>query len=683
MLALLDWEKEGESVEFGGKWLSAKQLGVNFRSLKGVVDGVVGLLKSGKEVAREERLRRGVALLGEVKADRGGQGTFRVEKFPDEKREAEWVAAKMKECRAGRKELVVLVRARSYYSGHIEPVLQDRRDIDVAFTPLDRQACVRDMIALGRSVEDPGDAVACLALLRSPLVGLSSGEIVELYGWLRGVKDGEGARRLGTPLEAVLRAGVEVKLPGGIGESGGAALREWVSTVWRGRAEMGRLSVRGRLERAWLRMGGGVLYCREEDLKNVEEVLDLVEQVSVGGAYCDWGELASAMRRRGGASRYPGAKVRVMTIHAAKGLEFERVVVPFLNRAERQPRKDLVMFGERTSEDGRKVREVICDDGVEIKGLDDEKGEYARLWCAERERYREESRRLLYVAATRAKDECYLTYSGGEGQFKPGSMMAAVRDVKAGTREAGDSSGCGGVCKAATSEVEHCGGESDGDGGAAAGGRDRRRVGDFRAVREHIEGVRGLYRARTVRAAAGSGRQAAVGEVVHEELVSILEEWPVGGADARVEDERWRRECGRNLERKGWSAANGGADEGVEEVAGHLRRAYGDRVVGRLKELVAEEGEGDWLVEFEKEFQGDGDLCGEGSEGRGKRLDVVIRSRMRNECMIIDFKTGRREGDAKASGPEREHARQVKCYEKLVRKAWKACSVATALYVFG
>ena len=154
----------------------------------------------------------------------------------------------------------------------------------------------------------------------------------------------------------------------------------------------------------------------------------------------------------------------------------------------------------------------------------------------------------------------------------------------------------------------------------------------------------------------------------------------MGGADARVEDERWRRECGRNLERKGWSAANGGADEGVEEVAGHLRRAYGDRVVGRLKELVAEEGEGDWLVEFEKEFQGDGDLCGEGSEGRGKRLDVVIRSRMRNECMIIDFKTGRREGDAKASGPEREHARQVKCYEKLVRKAWKACSVATALY---
>ena len=666
-------------VPFGGKRLAVKELRVNFRSRPGVVKGVRTLLERGPEGTVEERLRRGVALLRKATAYRGGRGTFRVERFPDEEREAAWVAAKMEASRAREEELVVLVRARSYYSRHIEPVLRDRRGIDVDFAPLGRQACVRDMIALGRSLEEAGDPLACLALLRSPLVGLSSGEIVRLYRWLGRVRAAEGGGGLATPLEAVLSAGVEVKLADVIGELGEAALREWVAAVWRGRAEVDRLSVRGRLERAWLRMGGGAVYCREEDLKNLEELLDLVERVSGGGAYCDWGELEGAMRGRCGASPCPGAKVRVMTIHAAKGLEFERVVVPFLHKGGRDPWRDLVMFRKGSGGDGREVREAVCDDGAKVDCSKGGNGEYARLRCAELGRYREEVRRLVYVAATRAKEECWLTCSGAKGRGGPGSMMAAIGGVDRALSAGRESFRDGGVREARASGVGDGGGEAGGDDvvGGEIGGR--RRVGRFKAVRGHMGGIRGLYGAPVGRAAVGGRRRAALGEVVHEELVSMLEEWPGEGVDGRVEDEGWKWECGRRLRETGWSRAGGGVKRGVEEVAAHLRKAYADPGVKRLAELAAA-GDGEWVVEFEKEFQSDADLCGDGWQGGVKRLDVLIRSRDGRECVVIDFKTGGGGGDGNGARPECEHVRQVECYKKLVREAWGGCSVATALY---
>ena len=661
-------DAQSSTVCFGGQSLQVKRLTVNFRSGASLVNGVCDLLEK-TPVEQKDRLRIHRPQAHRDRHDPEAQGEFRVWKFTDEKHEATWVAREIERHRDAKENLAVLVRARSYYSEHIQPMLNDKTNIDVAFAPLDKHACVRDMVTLGQCIDDIRNEAACLALLRSPLIGIGSEDIARLFDWL---KEHDSNRRMlrkhATPIEKILNEELdEIQLRSiGIGDVA-EALLELVATVWRTRAEMHRMSVRERLERAWLRMGGGVIYSRREDVENVERLLDLVEDLNGGRKYCDWRELESAMRLRRGVTRYPDAPVKIMTIHAAKGLEFENVIVPFLHKDSPYPSRDLVMFREGSKQSGTGPPEAVYDDGGEVKCKEKSVAtKYAQVRCAELARDKEEIRRLLYVAATRAKEKCYLTFTDQE-ELKAQSMLGQI-----GARQLGQI--------ATLPEKKHqnengsmkgpCGDVSDENGHAGESSQGRRRVGDFRALREHMESKTPLCGRRSIRAAAGGRGRAALGEVVHEEIVAMLEEWPADGVDERLEDEKWWRACGRTLQEKGWRGTDGDVDEGVEEIAAHLRRVSRDRrVVGRLAELMT--GQDEWSLEFEKEFQSEEDLCEGEFAGRVKRLDLVIWNKKRKKCLVIDFKTGKR---------EQRHKDQVKCYKKFVTRACRDFSVGTALY---
>ena len=666
---LFEGETGGGTARFGGRELSVKQLSVNFRSRATIVNGVYDLLS--REEKTSERLKKGAALLQRPNAHRDtlpasseGLGKFCVVGFrgTDEKeaeeKEAKWVAEMMEDCRDRKQELAVLVKARSHYSNLIEPKLSDGKDIDVGLTPLDRYACVRDMIALGRCIEDTEDRVTCLALLRSPLVGIGTKEIVALYRWLQRLNrpdaKAQECRTYATPLDAILKNGLqERQLEKNIGlaeELDRATIQTWVATIQRARAEMGRMSVRERLERAWLRMGGGVVYCRKEDLKNVEQLLDLVETLSGRGRHCDWGKLESAIRQKHGATRFPDARVKVMTIHAAKGLEFDRVIVPFLHKTSPTPKRDLVMFKKSTA---------VCDVGKE-----DNNSDYLCLRRKEKDKNNEEIRRLLYVAATRAKDECHLTFSieksanGHVFREKKNSMMAAVTDPDI------------------EKKVEYPEPNPEDEANRKAGDdakktdEGRLRAGDFKKLREHVESKDSLCTPRVFRVwGHASYKDAAVGEVVHEELATLLEEWPAEGVGGTLADPEWERECGRKLQDKGWTPTDGSVNEGVKDVTGHLQCAYNDPRAEKLAELIRTPGE--WSLEFEKEFESKEDLCDGDFAGRVKRLDLIIWNETKKVCLIIDFKTGE---------PQEAHKDQVRCYEKFVRTAWSDFSVASTLF---
>ncbi len=682
------------------------------RSLRQDSDGE-GLRKLSDEEKLKKlwgwyRRTKGVAKLGDSVAHQGndnGEGGIVIVEYTDVSEEAQAVANEIEQwrCRYGnnkqdKKKLAVLVRAKSYYYEHIRPKLKSLEHIDVGFTPLDRQASVGDLVTLGRCIEDASDGAACLALLRSPLMGLSSAEIAGLYEWWARdcKKRKDDARQIRTPLEAVIRNGVGVELPACVNKCGRAALREWVAAVWRWRAETGRMCIRGRLERAWLRMGGGLVYGRKEDVQNVEQVLDLVEELNAGGGYCDWDELKRRMWGRGGASSYPDGCVRVMTIHAAKGLEFERVIVPFLHKEANLPVRDLMMFERMRNGRTGDVRGAVYDDGLKVECKQTRKeGTYEWARCAELDRYREELRRLLYVAATRAEKVCRLTYThtntkqNSKANTKQNSKANTKQDSKANTKqdskaelparsligsvlqnppeghklrdfEPGGDQGCPGEAS----------GSAEGRGGDKAHG-DRRRVGDWEAVRRWMVSEGGPVLCGRMKAKGTAGRpgQAAVGEVVHEELALMLEEWPEDGIGGRVESEEWQRECGRRLRAKGWSAVGGGDPEGVQKVRDHLNAAYKDEKVKSLAKIVAGE-DLEWVGECEREFRDDGSTVDEGEVGLF-RLDVLISSRSGSEYAILDFKTGKE---------DQCHKKQVEKYREVVMKAWSGCLVGTALY---
>jgi len=95
--------------------------------------------------------------------------------------------------------------------------------------------------------------------------------------------------------------------------------------------------------------------------------------------------------------------VNLMTVHAAKGLEFPVVFVVNLGRGTGGPRAPI-----RVLADAHGVPSVAIGD------FDSEADEDAPA------REREETKRLLYVALTRARDRLYLSGVVKNGTFKPG-----------------------------------------------------------------------------------------------------------------------------------------------------------------------------------------------------------------------------------------------------------------------
>lgn len=195
------------------------------------------------------------------------------------------------------------------------------------------------------------------------------------------------------------------------------------------RAARGRTSVRDLLAMGLERSGlldGALL--RGGDLRgfaNLHKLLVVVEDLEREGAVgpADVAAILSDLRASG--AREPEANVSseeedavsVLTVHAAKGLEWPLVAVADMGRHAR-PDSDPVLWCERT--------------GVLVDLRDPDRPDAAitsasmlRRVEENRARAREESKRLLYVAMTRAQD--HLLLAGAQGSRAAGDWLAWAR----------------------------------------------------------------------------------------------------------------------------------------------------------------------------------------------------------------------------------------------------------------
>jgi ATP-dependent exoDNAse (exonuclease V) beta subunit len=185
------------------------------------------------------------------------------------------------------------------------------------------------------------------------------------------------------------------------GRQRAARLREVAEQVFanRERQPLAHL-VRG----VWLALGGPACVS-ESDMEDVASFFELLEELEADGEPPSAQQLT---KRLASLFAHPDAQadetLQLMTIHKAKGLEFDTVIAPGLGRRPRGDEAKLLLWLERVSPEGDP--ELLLAPIKRRGGEDDPLYRFIRR--VEHERGCEEERRLLYVAATRARRHLHL-----------------------------------------------------------------------------------------------------------------------------------------------------------------------------------------------------------------------------------------------------------------------------------
>ncbi|HEU4627036.1 MAG TPA: UvrD-helicase domain-containing protein [Steroidobacteraceae bacterium] len=330
----------------------------------------------------------------------------------DRAAEAQFIARKIAEIgtASSTDQVAILVASRA----HAPPIMAalEAAGIDaigVDLVPLRDLSIVRDLVSLLRALHHLGDRTAWLAILRAPWCGVSLPTLTALsrrYDSLllwEALADPERLARC-EPNDRERLARVRAVLEEALRSRNRMPLSEW-------------------LEAVWLRLGGSDAYPRE-DLAHARAFFTALGDFVARGEWRGPQDIDAVVADLFAEPRARTANpVQVMTIHRAKGLEFDHVFLPALERMPNRDRDpllrwlDLPRAGQGSDLLMAPVPAIGDAEGGELNAY------LKRLMAA---RGAHEQARLLYVAMTRAKRSLHLT---GAPKLRPDGTV----ETRAGT----------------------------------------------------------------------------------------------------------------------------------------------------------------------------------------------------------------------------------------------------------
>jgi ATP-dependent helicase/nuclease subunit A len=628
----------------GGVALEPEWLGRNFRSSSAIVDWVNAAF--GALLPSADDFERGAVRYSPAAAVRAGEAGDGVRVHAlldaDERKMAAEVASVVSESMAslGKPSMAILVRGRP----SLPPILSGLRAAGIAYrgveleTLLDR-AAIRDLVALLRAMLHDGDRTAWLAALRAPWCGLALADLLALAGRAGGA----------TIRESLVD-------PAALGPESSRRAREFGTAIEAAIAARGSRSLGGWLKSAWLALDGPATVEDASDLANAEllfAALDRLEREA--GCRPQASEIEAAVA---GVMASPvgseDARVQVMTIHRAKGLEFDVVILPDLQRGPRGSERPLLYWTSVATGPGQ--RGVVL--GSRTDSAEDEGVDALERWMRRlgQDRERLELGRLAYVACTRAKRRLHLVGSTSLKHTDDGPVLNRPRS----------GSLLEFLWPVVSREFESALAARPADAAAGVrGGRRRltapparRLVADFRAPEPSAPAPAPMLRIRSrteesIRPEfswAGAVAQA-VGQVLHAELQRLTEAGASHALDAAAEA-RWRR----GLEALGIDAAH--LPAALERVRGAMEAVAGSELASRLLDPAAREGRSELALTAMID-----------GAAHSLRIDRTFVDAAGTRW-VVDWKTGAHEGGDRESFLDRELERyrgQLERYARVMR----------------
>ncbi len=329
--------------------------------------------------------------------------------------------------------VAVIVRNRSHLAA-IAPTLR-RRGIPyraVEIESLAERQELLDLNSLVRALLHPMDRIAWLAILRAPWCGLTLADLHVITG------AGNPSARA-TPMLHLIEQNQHHFNP-----DARERLHRTVSILCRALEARPRQSQIGSfaewIERTWHALGGH-LCLNATALENTQVFFTLLDSVTPDAAQILSGEFQQQLDKlyaQPDPSVSETCGVQLMTIHKAKGLGFDVVIVPGLERGTRREDPPLITSLQRGNPQSGQPEYLIAPIGE--KGAQQHRI-YDWIQSQNKHRIAEETKRLFYVACTRARQELHLigTASFNENGLavpRPGSLLYTAWPALAGPFEA-------------------------------------------------------------------------------------------------------------------------------------------------------------------------------------------------------------------------------------------------------
>ncbi|MBT4520921.1 MAG: UvrD-helicase domain-containing protein [Halieaceae bacterium] len=275
-----------------------------------------------------------------------------------------------------------------------------------------------DLLSLCRALANPADRVAWMAILRAPWCGLSLSDLHLIATF-------EGPNGY-PPVGAVLG---EQELVEQLSSDGQARVAHLFFAIEQARRTRDRLALRVWVEQLWLSLGGPATIMEPSGLEDAERFFQLLEKAEMEGVGLrpDW--LLNRLNKLYVDSGDPHSKIQIMTLHKAKGLEFDWVIIPQTDRLPRANTRQLLLWDEHTNASGQRSFLLAVDDS----SINEGPTLYNWLQAQQVRKGLAETTRLLYVGATRAVQRLLVTaglnFEPSRADFKPPSDRSLLGSI--------------------------------------------------------------------------------------------------------------------------------------------------------------------------------------------------------------------------------------------------------------
>ncbi|HEY0766716.1 MAG TPA: UvrD-helicase domain-containing protein [Steroidobacteraceae bacterium] len=353
-----------------------------------------------------------------VQASAPADAVVQLRLFPgDRMAEARAIAARITELRRRDREASVAVLVAAH--AHAVAIVNALRTVGVEvlgvdLVPLAERPIVRDLVQLARALHDLGDRSAWLAVLRAPWCGASLATLTALSGpeesqliW-EALADSTRLARC-APADLVRVTRVREVLTGALERRDSGPAADW-------------------LEATWVQLGAPDAYPRTE----LQDARIFFTALAERAAAFEWRgpeDFEALLQDLHSGTETAGANpVQIMTIHRAKGLEFDHVFVPGLDRGVGAGERALLRWIDLPRERGES--DLIVAPAASIGG--EGEGELSSFLAGLLTmRAAHERKRLMYVAATRARQTLHLSgaprvRSGGRLDPEPRTLLACL-----------------------------------------------------------------------------------------------------------------------------------------------------------------------------------------------------------------------------------------------------------------